>query len=154
MAELRRKLDYIDRAIAFWMHRHGHRIERLLLGVLFLWFGSLKIFGHKSATSVIAKVIYAGDPAYMVPILGWWEIAIGFCLVIRPLVRVSLLLMALRICGTVLALLFEHDAAWVAGEFLVPTIHGQYLIKDAFLFGAALVIGGTVREERRLGMHH
>jgi len=80
----------------------------------------------------------------MVLILGWWEVAIGLCLIVHRLVRVGILLMAIRLPGTLFAFVFKADVCWVHFPF-APTQEGQYLIKDLVAFTAALVIGGTIR---------
>ncbi len=130
------------------MERWGHRIHRLTLAMVFLWFGSLKVAGYKSATSLIAHTVYFASPEIVVPILGLWEVAIGICLLVLPLVRVALLLLAIRLLGTLLALFLRADICFVELPW-VPSLVGQYLVKDFLLFGAALVIGGTIREEQR-----
>lgn len=142
------RLDDFDRRVADWMERWGHRIHRLTLGLIFLWFGSLKVMGHKSATTLIAHAVYFAPAEIMVPILGYWEAAIGLCLIVLPLARVGLLLLAIRLPGTLLALVLSADVCFVETPW-VPSPEGQYLVKDLLLFGAAMVIGGTVREERR-----
>lgn len=148
------RLEDFDRAVADWMERWGHRVHRLTLGTVFLWFGLLKVLGYESATSLIAHTVYFTSPEIMVPILGYWEAAIGVCLFFLPLTRLGLLLLAIRLPGTLLALVLRPDVCFV-GVPLVPSPEGQYLIKDLLLFGAALVIGGTVREEhRRPGVYH
>lgn len=48
------RLEGFDPAVARGMHRYGHPLHRVLLGGLFLWLGSLEVFGHASATSIIA----------------------------------------------------------------------------------------------------
>ncbi|MBX3364047.1 MAG: hypothetical protein KF866_04710 [Phycisphaeraceae bacterium] len=138
------RLERIDRRITRWMHRHGHRVERLGLGVVFMWFGMLKILGQESATSIIAKTVYIGSPSVMVPALGVWEVLIGVCLMHRPLLRAGIALLMIRLPGTLLALAFRYDECF-SGSVLTPTVQGQYLLKDAALLGAALVLGSTVR---------
>ncbi len=145
-AGLRTRLDRFDLAVAQRMHRFGHPLHRVLLGALFLWFGSLKILGHTSATGVIAHTVYIGSPEITVPLLGLWEASIGVCLIAPSFVRVALLLIAVRLPGTLLALVVKSDVCWTSTP-LVPTIEGQYLIKDFTLFAAAMVIGGTVRRD-------
>jgi uncharacterized membrane protein YphA (DoxX/SURF4 family) len=137
------QLADIDRRIASWMARFGHPAHRVSLGVLFIWLGLLKQFGVETGTSLIARSVYWGPPDVMVPLLGWWEVAIGACLLFRPLIRVALLLLAVRLPGTALALVLHADATF-DGSVLSPTPTGQFLIKDLMLFSAALVIGGTV----------
>jgi len=138
------RLDRVDDRIVRVFHRYGHWLHRVTLGVLFIWFGLLKPFGHETTTSIIAHTVYWGSPAVMVQVLGWWEVAIGVCLIIRPLVRIALLLLVIRLPGIVLAftiqpeVMFEHFP-------LAPTPEGQYLIKDFAIFFATLAIGGMVR---------
>lgn len=142
------QLREFDRRLAGWMEQWGHRIHRLTFATVFLWFGTLKVAGYKSATSLIAHTVYFASPEIVVPILGFWEVAIGICLVIHPLTRVGLLLLAIRLPGTLLALILRADVCFVQFP-LVPSLEGQYLVKDFLLFGAALVIGGTIREKQR-----
>ncbi len=142
------RFDRIDTAIADWMERWGHLFDRVAIGALFIWFGALKLFGYKSATSIIGETIYFGSPEVTVPLLGVWEIMIGVCLIHRPFARVAVALLVIRLPGTALALLLRRDVCWTEHAF-VPTVQGAYLIKDLILFSAAMIIGGTVREEKR-----
>ncbi|MDJ0976712.1 MAG: DoxX family protein [Planctomycetota bacterium] len=141
------KLDVIDRTIGLWLKKYGHLIHRLGLGTIFVWFGLLKPFGHDTTTSLLAHTIYVSSPEVMVPLLGWWEAAIGACLLVRPLNRIALALLAIRLPGTVLAFFVLPEVCF-DGSVLIPTPEGQYLVKDLVLFTAAMIIGGTVRRER------
>ncbi len=147
------RLDAIDRRISQFMHAFGHAAHRFALGALFCWFGLLKPFGYATTTSLLAHTVYWGSPELVVPILGWWEFAIGVCMIVRPLVRVALLLLAIRLPGTLLALVLLPEVCF-DGTVLVPTPEGQYLVKDLALFTAAMVIGGTVRREQPPRVYH
>lgn len=144
-----RTLRKLDRGVGRFMERSGHRVERMMLGGLFVWFGLLKVFGQESATSIIAKTVYLGPPEKTVVILGAWEAIIGVCLWFRVTLRAAIGLLALRLCGTIVAFfaaprdVIFHHVPWA------PTIQGQYLVKDVCLIGAALVIGGTVHVTHR-----
>ena len=140
------RLEHLDRRITAWMRRHGHYLDRWALGAYFVWFGLLKVFEYKSATSIIAETVYFGDPDTTARLLGLWEAAIGLCLVVHPLARVAIALLAIRLPGTLLALAVKSDVCWTDTS-LVPTIQGQYLIKDAILLTAAMVIGGGLRHD-------
>ena len=152
---MRRVLISFDERIAGWMEQYGHFVHRVGLGLMFVWFGCLKIFVFKKATTNRADPIYWGDHDTVVPMLRVWDVAIGLTLLVpRPAaIRVSLALLSVRLCGTLLALVLKADVCF-DGSVLVPTPQGQYLIKDALLFGAAMVIGGTIRLERKPGVLH
>lgn len=147
------RLERFDHRVTSWMHQHSHRLERRAIGALFAWFGLNKLLGFTSATSIIAETVYLGTPETTARMLGLWELAIGLCLVVQPLARVGLGLLAIRLPGTLLALVLKADTCW--DEPFVPTIQGQYLIKDVVLITAAMVIGGTLRAEHRVtGVRH
>lgn len=142
-----RKLALIDKKVVLWMRRHGHRFERWALGILFAWFGLLKIFDQVTATSIIAKSVYWFDASLVVPVLGWWEVLIGLCLVIPNAQRLAIFLLAIRLPGTFLALYYHAHECFESNIF-IPTIQGQYLLKELAIVGAALVIGGAVSLEK------
>ena len=147
------RIDSLDRRIGLWLEKYGHISHRLALALLFIWFGLLKPLGYKTATSVLAHTIYWGSPDVMVPILGWWEVVLGLGLLIRPLVRIALLLLVVRLPGTLLAFVLLPEVCF-EGSVLTPTPEGQYLVKDLVLFTAAMIIGGTVRQERARKVYH
>lgn len=140
------RVDRVDRAVIGWMATYGHFIERIGLAIVFLWFGLLKIVGHVTGSTIIGQTIYLNEPAVMVPVLGVWDTLIGLCFLFRPLLRGAIFLLAIRLLFS-LATLLLTPADCFAQFPLVPTGQGQYLIKEIALFGAAMIIGSTVRLE-------
>jgi len=142
--------DKIDSAIARWMACNGHFLLRVSLSVIFIWFGALKPLGLSPAQALITKTVYWFDPAIFIPILGWWEILIGACLLIRPLIRIGILLLFLQMSGTVLPLFILPEVCFKQVPFVL-TLEGQYIIKNLILISAAIVVGGTVRKSPESG---
>lgn len=140
------RLRTIDASLLRLFDRYGHWLHRQSLGILFLWFGLLKPLGHETTTSILAHTIYWGDPGVMVSVLGWWEVAIGLSLLIRPFLRVAVLLLVIRLPGIILAFVLEPDVCFVTFPF-APTPEGQYLIKDLALFFATLAITSFIAED-------
>lgn len=150
---MRRHIQNVDQVLLQIFKRYGHRVHRISLGMLFLWFGLLKPLGHETTTSLLAHTIYWGDPDVMVLALGWWEVGIGLCLLVRPLLRAAIFLLALRVPGILLAFLLQTDVCFVTFPF-TPTPEGQYLIKDLALFFAALAIASFLGEESTPERYH
>ena len=146
-------IQKIDAVLIRLFQRYGHRAHRVSLGVLYVWFGLLKPLGHKTTTSLLAHTIYWGDPETIVLVLGWWEVLIGFCLIVRPLIRVAVFLLVLRLPGILLAFVMEPTVLFVAFPF-APTPEGQYLIKDLTLFLASLAIASFLEEESSPDHYH
>ena len=61
----------------------------------------------------------------------------------RRLTRVGIMLLLVRLPGTLLALVLHPDVTFDSFP-IEPTPAGQYLLKDALLFTAALVIGSDL----------
>jgi uncharacterized membrane protein YkgB len=144
--EFQQSVDRIDRRIAGWMRSRGPLLVRVALAVVFIWFGILKPLGWSVANELVTRTVYWVDPGWFIPLLGWWEVAIGVCMLIRPLLRLAILLLFLQMPGTFLPLVLLPDVCWVSVP-LVPSLEGQYIIKNLVLIAAAIVVGGTVREK-------
>ena len=141
----------LDSAIAGTMGRHGVLLLRISLGVIFIWFGLLKPLGLSPASELVERTVYwVVPPRIFVPVLGWWEVAIGICMLVRPLIRVAILLLAFQMAGTFLPLILLPDICYSEGR--IPwglTLEGQYIVKNLVVIGAAIVIGGTVRNRAK-----
>lgn len=146
-AELFGRLRGFDRHILMLLRRYSHWLHRISLGLLFVWFGLLKPLGHKTTTSILAQTVYWGDPETVLLILGWSEVAIGVCLMVRPLVKLAVFLLVLRLPGVILAFILLPEVCFYDFPF-APTPEGQYLIKDLVIFFATLAIVGGLQEER------
>lgn len=147
-ATLESRFDRLDRAITFWMARNGLFILRIGLGIVFFWFGALKLFpGLSPAEDLVRETTYFVDPGWFIPVLALWEMAIGLGLIVGRYMRVTLLLLFLQMPGTALPLVIKPDAVWDVFPYGL-TLEGQYIVKNLVLIGAGLVLGGTVRGGR------
>ena len=147
-------LDDLDLRIASWMNRHGVRLLRMALGVVFIWFGALKLVpGLSPAEALIARTVVWFDPDWFLPVLGVWEVLIGVGLLIRPAIRGALLLLAIQMPGTFMPLILLPEVCFTAFPYGLA-LEGQYIVKNLVIIAAALVVGGTVRrrsdEQKRL----
>lgn len=137
--------DRFDSALSAWMDKWGMRLLRYSLGVVFIWFGVLKPLGVSPAADLVERTVYWFPPDVFIPILGWWEVLIGLCMLWRPLIRVSIFLLLLQMPGTMLPLVLLPDVCFTHFPWGL-TLEGQYIIKNLTLVSAALVVGGTVRK--------
>lgn len=145
---MEKQFDRIDRKITGWMARYGLLIMRLGLGVIFLWFGALKLVpGLSPAEELVRNTVYFVDPALFQPVLAIWEMLIGIGLIVGRYMRVTLLLLFLQMPGTALPLVLLPDVVWSVFPFGL-TLEGQYIVKNLALIGSAIVLGGTVRGGR------
>ena len=144
------ELDPIDRRITSWMARHGIGLTRLALGVVFFWFGALKLIpgwspAEELATRTIERLTFSVvSPKTALIVLALWEVLIGLGLLTGRFLRVTLLLLWVQMLGTLTPLVLFPSETFRIIPF-APTLEGQYIIKNLVLIAAAIVVGGTVR---------
>lgn len=143
-------LEGIDVRLTNWMARNGLTLLRISLGVVFLWFGFLKFFpGMSPAQDLASRTIDAltggrVSPGVSVAVLATWETLIGVGLLLGKMLRAVILLLLVQMAGTLAPLVLFPAEVFVRIPF-APTLEGQYIIKNAVLISAAIVLGATVR---------
>ena len=140
--------DQIDIFLTRWMANNALTIVRVGLGIVFFWFGALKLFpGMSPAEELVRNTIYLVDPDIFIPILAIWEMAIGIGLISGRFMRATLLLLFLQMPGTALPLVVLPEVVWTHFPYGL-TLEGQYIVKNLVLVGSALALGATVRGGR------
>jgi uncharacterized membrane protein YkgB len=143
-----RSFEAIDTRVTRWMARSGIPILRVALGVVFFWFGALKLVPGLSPAEdlVLATVPFLPGRTFMV-ILAIWEMAIGLGFLTGRALRITILLLFLQMPGTLSPILLLPERVFTVFPFGL-TLEGQYIVKNLVLIAAALVIGATVRGGR------
>ena len=130
-----------------WMERAAGFCLRLSLAVIFIWFGALKLAGVCVLADFISRSVPFLPAQAFLPVLGCWEVAIGVCLLVRPLIGVGLWLLLLHLPGTALPFLVIPNECFTQFPFGL-TLEGQYVVKNLVLASAALMI--AARHGRRV----
>ena len=139
----------LDRRVTHWLAGHGLSLLRISIGVIFIWFGVLKFWpGLSSADQLATETIDRLSFGLITEDLGRvllaiLETAIGIGLVTGKFMRLTLLLLVGQMLGTVAPLFLFPELTW--SRLFVPTLEGQYILKNIVLVSAALTIGATVR---------
>ncbi len=145
------EFDGVDARITRWMAEHGLVVLRIALGVVFVWFGALKLFpGMSPAEDLVRATVPWLPGSLFVPFLGVWEIAIGMGFLTRRALRLTILLLFLQMPGTLSPIVLLPERVFTMFPFGL-TLEGQYIVKNLVLIAAALVIGATVRGGRLIG---
>lgn len=148
MKQLELRWTQLDRAMIAAMAAYGTRLLRVALAITFIWFGALKIAGRSPVADLVAQTVYWLSPAFFVPFLGWWELAVGVGLLFGVALRLVLLLFWLQMAGTFLVLVLRPEFAFQSGNPLLLTVTGEFVVKNLVLIASGLVVGGTVPRPR------
>jgi uncharacterized membrane protein YphA (DoxX/SURF4 family) len=145
-----RLFDKVDTDVVMWMAKNGLTLLRISIGVIFFWFGALKLIpGASPAETLVRETLPFLPMALFLPLLAIWEIVIGLGFITGKFLRLTILLMFLQMIGAASPLLLNPAAVFVKFPFVL-TLEGQYIVKNAVLVSAAFVIGATVRGGRLL----
>jgi len=137
----------VDRTVTCWMQRNATTLLRWSMGIVFVWFGALKLIpGLSPADGLIRASLSFLPLEYFMPVLAFWEIAIGVGFLLGRGMRVTIMLLFLQMGGTLLPLVLTPELVWTAFPFVL-TLEGQYIIKNLVLVSAAVAIGSRLRAD-------
>lgn len=138
-----KSIDAIDRSVISFVRKHHETFCRVVLFIIFFWFGLLKIIDLSPATPLV-QATFAVSLAWFVPFsyfivgFGLFETLIGLLFLTRGAERVVLPLLAAHMFMTAIPLFVLPQLAWTAP--FVPTMEGQYIIKNLALIATAITI--------------
>ena len=113
---------------------------RILLGVVFMWFGALKVAGVSPVAAMVAGTLPWADPHAVVLVLGAIEVLLGASLVTGVALRLALPVLAAHLCGTFLTFVMLPGLMFVQGDPLLLTEDGEFVMKNLVLIAATLAL--------------
>lgn len=135
------QLHELDLQIIALLRRWFLPLARFAIFVVYFWFGILKLLDLSPATPLASALtektigLSHFDTAFAV--LAVFECVIGILFLFPKLTRVVIPMLVVHLAVVCSPLLLVPHEAWT--KFLVPTLEGQYIIKNLVL--AALAIG-------------
>ena len=131
-----------DLHILHLVRRWSEPMARFGLFICFAWFGILKVIGLSPATGLVHALFDQTIPFlnfdYFYIAFALFEVVIGVLFLIKGCERVVFPLLLLHMFTTFLPLIFVPGISWSAP--FVPTLEGQYIIKNVVLIAAAMGI--------------
>jgi uncharacterized membrane protein YkgB len=148
-------LSHTEDVVQDWLGRHAMSVLRVSMGLIILGFGFLKYFPGVSpaqhmVVTVNRELTFGLMPDHVTLILfATVECVIGLSLITGLGLRVVIYPMALWAIG-ILSPLVLMSGELFSGPDHMPTLEGQYVLKDVILLAATLVIANaTIRKRLR-----
>jgi putative oxidoreductase len=113
---------------------------RVLLGVLFVWFGALKVLGLSPVGELVSGTLPWADPRVTVLALGAAEVAFGAALATGVALRLVLPLLVAHLSGTFLTFVMLPQLMFHGHNPLLLTEYGEFVTKNLVLIAATLVL--------------
>ncbi|MFD7658783.1 hypothetical protein ACFV4N_32815 [Actinosynnema sp. NPDC059797] len=118
------------------------------LGLVFVWFGALKVADVTPVADLVARTAPWLDRDLLLVSLGSVEVVLGAALWLgRRLDRVAAVALV-HLLGTFLVLVVQPQAAFQAGNPLLLTTEGEFVVKNLVLITACLVLMSADRPRR------
>ena len=113
---------------------------RILMGLVFVWFGALKVAGTSPVGDLVARTLPWIDRDVVVPVLGTVEVLLGVGLVLGLGLRLVLPVAAAHLAGTFLTFVMVPQLMFQHGDPMLLTADGEFVLKNLVLISAALVL--------------
>ncbi len=143
------EFENLDKGIYGRMRKMGVPALRISFAIIFIWFGILKPFGVSAAEPLLkATVAWLPflSPDVWLHVIGWWEVLIGVLFLFQRTTYIAILLLFLQMLGTFMPMVFLPEVVYQKPwAVYLPTMEGQYIIKNVMIISAALVVGGNIR---------
>ncbi len=121
-------------------------VSRIAIFVVFFWFGILKVLGFSPAEGIVEDLLLSTipfmEPSTFILLFGIFEVLIGTMFLIKGLEREVIPLLALHMVTTFMPLVFLPTVTW--SGFLIPTLEGQYIIKNLVIIATAIGIAANL----------
>lgn len=140
----------MDHTLINFCKKYTIPVTRGAISLVFFWFGLLKMLGLSPAEALVQNLFeqtlsFLDFPTFLI-FFGLLEMLIGILFLIQKTTRVVIPLLLLHIITTALPLVILPEVTWSA--LLVPTLVGQYIIKNVVIIAGALSIAGSIEPRK------
>lgn len=141
----RKSIQALDLKLIFFFKRTFIPFARFSLFLVFFWFGLIKILGMSPA-SPLAKTLVEDTVGvvyfpHLFVILALLECVIGLLFLAPRATRAVIPLLLIHMMIVCSPLLLVPEYTWQT--FFVPTLEGQYIIKNAVVVAVAIGIAAS-----------
>ena len=122
------------------MRKYAITILRITLGLVFLWFGALKLFGVSPVAHLVSQTYFFINLDLFMIVLGVWEVVIGAGLILNKGLKFIIPLLWLQMAGTFFSAVLTPRLFFDHGNILILSMNGEFLLKNLVLVAASIVI--------------
>lgn len=124
--------------------KYSFLLAHLALFIVFFWFGSLKLFGLSPANELVHALLIK-IPIFnvwpfesFIVVLGLFEMLIAILFLSPKTTKYAVMILIPHMITTIMPLFLLPAIVWQAP--LVPTLEGQYIIKNIVIVALALSV--------------
>lgn len=141
----------IDLNIIAWLRRWFLPLARFAIFIIYFWFGTLKLFDLSSAgplaQALVNQTVGGSHFTLLFHALAVFECLIGVLFLFPKMTRVVIPLLFIHMLIVCSPLVLVPNLAWA--KPLVPTLEGQYIIKNLAIAVLAIGIAAQTKPLKR-----
>ncbi|MEK7612187.1 MAG: hypothetical protein AAB407_02505 [Patescibacteria group bacterium] len=139
-------ISAIDKTLITFFKRIANPFARFGIFLVFFWFGILKVIGVSPATPLVQHLFertisFMPFDTFLI-LFGLFEMVIGVLFLIKGLERMVMPLLAIHMVTTAMPLFLLPQETW--SGFLIPTLEGQYILKNVLIIALAIGIAAQL----------
>jgi uncharacterized membrane protein YphA (DoxX/SURF4 family) len=148
MNKVQHIIEKCDYHVITFFREYADEFARFAFFLIFFWFGILKIFQVSAAGPLVNSLLevtflnFIPATTFMIA-LGTFEALLGVIALIPKLERVTFVLLGLHMITTIFPLFLLPEITWA--QPFVPTLTGQYIMKNLALLGMSFLLFTRVR---------
>ncbi len=139
-------ISKIDSFLINFFKKAWMPVSRFALFVVFFWFGALKVIGLSPASQVVQNLFNETMPimefSTFIVLFGLFECLIGILFLIKGAERAVIPLLFIHMVTTAGPLVLLTGETW--SGMMVPTLEGQYIIKNLVIIATAIGIAANL----------
>ncbi len=143
--KISKKAQALDLQLIAFFSRTFIPFARFSIFIVFFWFGFIKLLGISPASplaeALVAKTIGIQYFDTLFVLIALIECIIGILFLVPKATRVVIPLLLVHMAIVCSPLIMLPEVAWQS--FLVPTLEGQYIIKNAVVIAVAIGIAAS-----------
>lgn len=146
--DARGRLQAVDGRLIDLAHRHGLMLVRAALGLVFVWFGVLKLTGTSPVSGLVTDTLFFLPAAPTLAALGIVEVLIGVGLITGLAIRATMLLFFGQMAGTFLTVVVLPGELVQGGNPFALTVLGEFVVKNLVLVAAGVAVLSAIPKSR------
>jgi uncharacterized membrane protein YkgB len=151
MVKRKIKLSEIDLQLIAFFQRTFIPVARFSIFLIFFWFGLIKLVGLSAASplaaALTAKTVGIQHFDLLFHLLAVMECVIGILFLFPKATRIVVPLLLLHMLIVCSPLILVPHYTWQ--QFGVPTLEGQYILKNAVVIAVAIGIAASAKPLKR-----
>jgi uncharacterized membrane protein YkgB len=126
-----------------WVANFTLPLSRFAIFLVYFWFGALKVFSENGAANPLVVALLNKTMPWFPPndfliCFGIFEMIVGILFLIPKAEYLAFVLLVIHLVTTILPLFILPELTWQ--NSFVPTLEGQYIIKNILVLALAINI--------------